>query len=449
MVDHIVKDIGVPSLGSVASLGLIPVYSPRMEGLSVQRLAILFLLSLSATAQQVAIHAGRLLDVQTGNIRNDVYIIVQGDKIRAIETSPPAGVKVIDLSKHTVLPGLCDCHAHVLGDPKDWSPGHELRMSSAQKAIWGVRNLHEWLDRGFTMLRDPGEDDIGYGQVALRNSVNLGLIKGPRMQVAGSFISVTGGHGDADVLAPDQELPRRVNLADTVAEVSRAVRRDLKYGADWIKLMATGGVMDPMSDFNVQELSDEQIAEAVRVAHRAGKKVLAHAHGTSGIRAALEAGVDSIEHGTFLDDETAQLIVAKGIWLVPTVYTGEEQEETGASKGMTPAMLEKNRLVMKRQHTAFEIAVRRGVRIVYGVDAEPEVALKEFDALVRWGLKPLRAIQAATTNAAAMLGTQTGTIEPGRFADIIAVDGDPLQDIRTMERVRFVMKGGEVVKPLQ
>ena len=416
----------------------------------MKTLMLVLQLSLVAAAQQqVAIHAGRLLDVQTGNIRNGVYIVVQGDRISAIAMSAPAGVKVIDLSRQTVLPGLCDCHAHVLGDPKDWSPGNGLRMSSAQKAIWGVRNLQEWIDRGFTMLRDPGEDDIGYAQVALRNSVDLGMIKGPRMQVAGTFVSVTGGHGDADVLAPDQELPRRQNLADTVAEVSRAVRRDLKYGADWIKLMATGGVMDPMSDFNVQELSDEQIVEAVRVAHRAGKKVLAHAHGTSGIRAAVEAGVDSIEHGSLLDDETAQLMVKKGIWLVPTLYAGEEAEETGASKGMTPAMLEKNRQVLKLQHTAFETAIRRGVRIVYGVDAEPEVALKEFEAMVRWGLKPLQAIQAATTNAAAMLGIQSGTIEPGKFADIIAVDGDPLQDIRRMEQVRFVMKGGEILKDLK
>jgi imidazolonepropionase-like amidohydrolase len=417
----------------------------------MQRLLVLFLLPLLAAAQErVAIHAGRLLDVRSGGYRNDVYILVQDDKIASIEGSAPTGVRVIDLSKQTVLPGLCDCHAHVLGNQQDWSPTAALLMSSAQGAIWGVRNLREWLSRGFTTLREAGESDPGYGQIALRDSVNRGLIPGPRLLVAGNFVSVTGGHGDADVLAPDQALLRRPNLADTVNEVSQAVRRDIKYGADWIKLMATGGVMDPMSDFNQQELSDEQMAEAVRVAHRSGKKVMAHAEGKAGIRAAVIAGVDSIEHGLVIDEEIAGMMVKKGTWLVPTLYTFEEGVELGASRGMTPAMLEKGRAALKLRRAGFDVALKEGVRIAYGVDAEPEVAPKEFDALVRYGLKPLQAIQAATINAAEMLGTsaQTGTIEPGKFADIIAVDGDPLQDIRTMERVRFVMKGGEVYKPL-
>jgi imidazolonepropionase-like amidohydrolase len=358
-------------------------------------------------------------------------------------------VKVIDLSKQTILPGMCDCHAHTLGDPEDWSPTAGLRMSSAQSVLWGARNLRAWMERGFTMLRDPGESDLGYGQVALRDSVRRGLIPGPRMQVAGNFVSATGGHGDADVLSPDQALPRRANLADTVDEVARAVRLDIKYGTDWIKLMASGGVMDPMSDFNTQELSDEQMAEAVRVAHRAGKKVMAHAHPAGAIRAAVNAGVDSIEHGSLIDANTAAVMVKKGTWLVPTVYVLEEAVESGPNHGMTPASMDKARAVMKLRRAGFETAAREGVRMVFGVDAQPEVAPKEFDALVRYGLKPLQAIQSATINAAEMLGTQTGSIEPGKLADIIAVDGDPLQNIRTLERVRFVMKGGEVFKPLQ
>ncbi|HEV3332799.1 MAG TPA: amidohydrolase family protein [Bryobacteraceae bacterium] len=413
-------------------------------------LLLLAVLPVGAQEQRIAIHARRLLDVRTGTYRNDVYILIVGDRVGSVTGSAPANAKLIDLSKQTVLPGLCDCHAHVLGDQKDWSPTAGLLMSSAQAALWGARNLREWITRGFTMLREAGESDPGYAQIALRDSVNKGLIPGPRMKVAGNFVSVTGGHGDADVLSPDQELPRRINLADTVGEVDRTVRRDIKYGADWIKLMATGGVMDPLSDFNVQELSDEQMAEAVNVAHRAGKKVMAHAEGKAGIRAAVNAGVDSIEHGIVLDDDLAATMVKKGTWLVPTLYTFEEGVELGASRGMTPVMLEKGRAALSLRRVGFDAAVRQGVRMVYGVDAEPEVAPKEFDALVRYGLKPLQAIQAATVNAAEMLGVsnQTGTIEPGKFADIIAVDGDPLQDIRTMEHVRFVMKAGEVFRAL-
>jgi len=348
------------------------------------RFALLLLAVLPAAAQQqprTAIHAGRLLDVRTGSYRNDVYIVIQDDKVVALERSAPADAKVIDLSKQTVLPGLCDCHAHTLGDPKDWSPTAGLLMSSAQSALWGARNLREWMTRGFTMLREAGESDLGYAQIALRDSVNKGLIPGPRMKVAGNFVSVTGGHGDADVLSPDQALPPRVNLADTVGDVSRTVRRDIKYGADWIKLMATGGVMDPMSDFNVQELSDVQMAEAVNVAHRAGKKVMAHAEGKAGIRAAVNAGVDSIEHGIVLDDDLAATMVKKGTWLVPTLYTFEEGVELGASRGMTPVMLEKGRAALKLRRAGFDAALRQGVRMVYGVDAEPEVAPKES---TRW-----------------------------------------------------------------
>jgi len=296
--------------------------------------AILLFAALSANAQQrVAIHASKLLNVRTGTVQSGMYVVVQDDKIASVSSVAPAGVRVIELPNLTVMPGLCDCHAHILGDQKDWSPTGNLRMSSAQSALWGAHNVRVWLDLGFTTLRDPGESDLGYGQIAVRDSIRKGLILGPRMQVAGNFVSVTGGHGDADVLAPDQELLRRPNLADTADEVARAVRRDIKFGADWIKLMATGGVMDPISDFNVQELSDEQMAEAVRVAHRAGKKVMAHAHGAGGIRAAVNAGVDSIEHGTMLDADTADLMVKKGTWLVPTVHVLEQIIEVGAARG--------------------------------------------------------------------------------------------------------------------
>ncbi len=397
---------------------------------------------------RVAIKAGRLLDVRSGTIATNVFILVENDRIASISGAAPAGVPVIDLSNEIVLPGLIDCHAHVLSNPKDQSPTKDLRTSSAQAALWGMRNLQVWLSKGFTALREAGESDLGYGQLALRNSIAMGLIRGPRMVSAGNFVSVTGGHGDADVLAPDQALPHRPNLADTVDGVSIAVRRDIKYGADWIKLMATGGVGDPLSDFNVQELSQEQMAHAVEVAHRAGKRVMAHAEGAEGIKAAVRAGVDSIEHGTLLDEEGAALMAQRGTWLVPTLYTFQHGVEIGLSQGIDPVSLEKGKAILKGQQPAFERALKHHVRIAFGLDDDPDFLPKEFEALVRAGMQPLDALRAATVNAAELLGRSgdMGTIEPGKFADIVAVAANPLQDIRAMEQVVFVMKGGEVIK---
>ncbi len=402
----------------------------------------------AAPPARVAIHAGRLLDPKTGNYAPDVFIVVEGDRIASVGASAPAGVSVIDLTSETVLPGLTDCHVHMLGNPKDETAAAGLRMSSPKAALWGYRNLQTWLDHGFTSLRDAGESDLAYGQLALRDAIKERLIRGPRIVSAGNFVSVTGGHGDSDVLSPDQALARRPNLADTVDQVSEAVRHDLKYGADWIKLMATGGVMDPMSDFNVQELSEAQMARAVEVAHRAGKRVMAHAEGAEGIKAAVRAGVDSIEHGTMLDEEGAALMEQHGTWLDPTLYTFQHGVEKGASLGLDPVSVAKGEAILKAQQPAFERALKHHIGIVYGTDEDPDFSSKEFGALVRGGLSPLGAIQAATVNAATLLGmTQSiGTVEAGKYADIIAVSGDPLKDIGVMEHVTFVMKGGDVIK---
>jgi len=405
----------------------------------------------AATASPtVAILAGRLVDVRTGHVTVNTYIVVEKDRIARIDTTAPAGVKIIDLSKYTVVPGLIDCHAHVLGNPKDQSSASPLRMSSAQAAIWGVHSLTLWLDHGFTALRDAGEADTGYGQIALRNSIEQGLIRGPRMVSAGNFLSLTGGHGDIDVLAPDRSLPRTPNIADTVDQVGPAVRRDIKFGADWIKLMATGGVMDPISNYTVQELSQEQMAKAVEIAHRAGKKVMAHAEGSDGIKAAVRAGVDSIEHGTVLDEEGATLMEQHGTWLVPTLFCFQHDMETGLSQGRDPVSFAKGVAILKEQGPAFKRALDHHLKIAYGVDDDVDFVSKEFGALVRGGMSPIDALRAATINGAELLGRSKdiGAVEPGKFADIVAVDGDPLSDITVMEKVTFVMKGGEVYKSL-
>jgi imidazolonepropionase-like amidohydrolase len=401
--------------------------------------------------QAIVIKAGHLFDARNGRMLANQAIRIEGDRIMevgdsAAVVSHASGARIIDLSSATVLPGLIDCHAHVLGNLKDYSPTKDLRTSSPQGVLWGLHNLQIWFDHGFTAMRDAGEDDLAYGQLALRDSINQGLVRGPRMVSAGNFISVTGGHGDADPLAPDQALPRRPNLADNVDELALAVRHDLKYGADWIKLMATGGVGDVLSDFNVQELSEEQMAKAVEIAHRARKKVMAHAEGTEGIKAAVRAGVDSIEHGTMLDEEGADLMAKKGTWLVPTLETFQRgAQETYA--GQEAVSTEKDKAILKFQAAAFQRALQHHLKIAFGVDDDPDFLDREFVALVRGGMKPVEALQAATVHAAELLGlSEIGSVEAGKYADVIAVTGDPLADIKNIENVVFVMKGGEVVK---
>jgi imidazolonepropionase-like amidohydrolase len=282
----------------------------------------------------------------------------------------------------------------------------------------------------------------------LRDGIARGLVSGPRILAAGSCVSVTGGHGDANPLAADQPLPRRPNLADSPDEVATVVRRDLKYGADWIKLMATGGILDPFSDYTRQELSEEQMAKAVEVAHRAGRKVMAHAEGTVGIKAAVRAGVDSIEHGTMLDEEGAALMEQKGTWLVPTLYTFQHGAAWGEKEGLEPVMLQKVRTIISAQQPAFKRALDHHLHIAFGLDLNPKYLPREFQSLVAGGMTPLQAIQTATINAADLLGltSDLGSIGKGKLADIIAVKGDPLADVKVFENVPFVMKAGVVMK---
>jgi imidazolonepropionase-like amidohydrolase len=416
----------------------------------------LLLLSVAAAAaaaeSRTLVRAGRVLDVRSGTWSADQGILVAGARIESVlpfaqarAAVPDAGV--VDLGGFSVLPGFADCHAHLLGNLKDVSAVGSLRMSSAQGAIWGVRNLKEWLDRGFTTVRDAGEIDSGYGQFALREGVERGFIQGPRIFAAGGYVTVTGGHGDANVLAADQRLDR-FNLADTADEVATVVRRDLKYGADWIKLMGTGGILDPFSDYTRQELSDEQMARAVEITHRAGRRVMVHAEGTSGIKAAVRAGVDSIEHGTMLDEEGAARMAERGTWLVPTLYTFQYGAESGEKLGLEPVMLAKVKTIISAQGPAFRRALAHRLRIAFGLDNSPELLPREFAALVRGGMTPLQAIQTATINAAEMLGhaDELGSIAMGKAADLVAVRGDPTRDVAVLEDVAWVMKEGVVVK---
>jgi imidazolonepropionase-like amidohydrolase len=381
----------------------------------------------AAPVVRVAVRAGRMVDVRTG--------------------WPPAGVAVIDLGDVTLLPGLIDCHAHITANWQDLSGSSDLRTSAAQAALYGVANAAVYLRHGFTLVRDAGEGNPGYPQLALAEAVAAGRVQGPRIVAAGSFISVNGGHGDSDVLAPDRELPRGFNIADTVDEVARVARRDLKFGADWLKLMATGGVEDPLSDYRVQELSEEQMRRAVEIAHRAHRKAMAHAEGTEGIKAAVRAGVDSIEHGTMLDEEGAAMMERQGTWLVPTLYTFQHGVEMGLAAGQEPAALAKGKEILSYQQPAFDLARAHHLHIAFGLDDDPNFVPHEFVALVRGGMSPLAALQAATIHGAELLGfaDRLGAVEPGKLADLVAVAGDPLADINAMSRVVFVMKDGAEV----
>jgi imidazolonepropionase-like amidohydrolase len=401
----------------------------------------------TAAATAVVIKAGRLLDVRTGQYRRDVYITIEHGRISALGASAPAGARIVDLSGKVVLPGIIDVHVHTGDDLFDHSAAKRMRISAAQSALNGAYKVHQYLVRGVTTLRDAGETNAYYPQFALRDSIAQGLIEGPRMLCAGMLISMSGGHSDDDTTAVDFGLPRRPNIADTVDELRVAVRRDLKYGADWIKLMASGGINDLYSDFRTQELSEEQMAAAVELAHRAGRHVMAHAEGTAGIRAAVRAGVDSIEHGTMLDEESATLMAAKGTWLVPTLSTFQVGIEPGTGAGMDPEMLRKGRDILQYQQPAFTLALKHHLNIAFGDDDTADRVPAEFAALVNGGMTPLAALQAATINGARLLGleSETGAIEVGKAADIIAVDADPLADIGAMKQVSFVMAVGRVI----
>jgi len=409
-------------------------------------IAVLLLAATAVAAEPpvVALHARHLLDVRNGSVA-DRFIIVRGDRIDSLATSAPAGAKVIDLGDATVMPGLIDCHVHVEADWSDLSATSNLRMSSPQKTLTGVVNAQQYLRSGFTTLRDAGTTDPAYDTVALRDAFAKGSIAGPRMFVAGIPISITGGHADLNPLAPDVPMQKLPNIADTVEEAHRAVRHDLRNGVDWIKVMASGGVMDVLSDFRVQELSDDQLRAIVADAHRAGHKVMAHAEGLPGIKAAVNAGIDTIEHGSQLDDATAKEMAERGTWLVPTINTFFRGVELGLSQGQEPKMLAKGKAILEDIPKAIAAAQRNHVKIAFGDDDDPKFVADEFKQMVRLGLTPLAALQAATINGAALLSVDAGAIEPGKYADVVAVAGDPLKDIGAMKNVVFVMKGGSVV----
>ena len=408
------------------------------------------------TIDTTVLRCGRLLDVRSGVLLPDQVVVVSGNRIAAVGPAAaveiPANATVVDLSQTTVLPGLIDVHTHLTSVVSDTADNaFPLKKTGAEMALQGVANARDTLAAGFTSVRDVGPARA-FVDVALRDAIEQGLIPGPRIQAAGAYVTISGGAGDVTGFAPDIELPRelRFGVANGADQVRERVREIIRHRAGVIKVLATGAVLTLHSQPGAQEFTYEELRAAVEEAEKAGLRVAAHAHGTAGAKAAIGAGVHSIEHGSFLDDEALALMKERGTFLVPDLYNHEIILE-GGKIGYPAEYIEKERLAGEAQRRTFQRALALGVRIAYGTDAAifPHGDNgRQFGVYVRYGMSPLAAIQSATTEAAELLGwaDRIGSIEEGKLADIIAVRENPLQKIDALERVVFVMKDGRVFK---
>jgi imidazolonepropionase-like amidohydrolase len=411
-----------------------------------------------AASKTVYVRAGRLFDGTGDNVRENMVIVVQDDRIQSVgpaaSVSIPSGATVIDLSKATVLPGLIDCHTHLGARADRYDEIYRFKDTPFQSAFAAVVHARKTLEAGFTSVRDVGSEP--FLAVDLRNSINEGLVPGPRIVASGPAISITGGHGDLNNYSPQTRVSmfpeeRDFAIADGVDQVRHVVRAQVKYSVDVIKIIASGGVLSKGDSPGAPQYTPEELKAAADEAHQAGRKIAAHAHGTQGIKNAILAGIDSIEHASLIDDEGIRLAKEHGTYLVMDIYNDDYILGKAKEFGLPQENIDKEKMVGRLQRESFQRAVKAGVKMAFGTDAGvyPHGDNgKQFFYMVKFGMTPAQAIRAATTGAADLIGRSkdVGSIETGKFADLIAVNADPLQNVQALENVGFVMKSGIVYK---
>ena len=400
-----------------------------------------------AYSQSILIKPKQILDVRSGKLIN-ADILVESGVIKKVAKNIPikSEYEIIDLRNMTVLPGLMDAHVHLTGNTD--LKGHEgISESSYLATIYGVKNAKETLMAGFTTVRNVGASN--YSDVALRDGIEQKAILGPTLLVSGPPLGITGGHCDSNILPAEYEYTAQ-GVADGPWEVRRKVRENKKYGVDLIKYCATGGVMSKGTNVNNRQYTLDEMKAIVDEAHTLGMKVAAHAHGLQGIRMAIEAGVDSIEHSSLIDQETVNFAISKGVFLAMDIYVSDYIIGEGAKNGIPEYSLEKERIVGKKQRENFKMAFESGAKMAFGTDAgiyPHGKNARQFKYMVEWGMRPIEAIQASTINTAELFGLNNiGEIKESFDADIVAVAGNPLDDITLLENIDFVMKEGQIIK---
>jgi imidazolonepropionase-like amidohydrolase len=404
------------------------------------------------------VKAGKLFDSISDSYRNNMVIVVEGERIKSIGSAAdvkiPAGATVVDLSRDVVLPGLIDCHTHISSSGDRYDEIYTFKDTPFRGAFEAVKNARKTLDAGFTTIRNVGSDP--FLAVDLRKWIDEGNGVGPRIVASGPAIGITGGHGDINNFSPTVHVgmypeERDFAIADGVDQIRHTIRAQVKYGVDVIKIMSTGGVLSKGDSPGAPQYTLEEVKAAVDEAHMAGRKVASHAHGAVGIKNAIIAGVDSVEHASLVDDEGIRLAKEHGTYFVMDIYNDDYILGKAIEFGLPQENVDKERMVGRTQRENFEKAFKAGVKMAFGTDAGVYPHgdnAKQFYYMVKYGMTPAQAIKAATVNAADLLGRSkdVGTIEAGKYADIIAVTGDPLQDVRALETIDFVMKGGTVYK---